>query len=509
MLQAASLRCDNKDAVGASSLRRLTRTQYNHVVRDLLGDTRAIATAFAPDENTDGFFVGAFVSPALASQYFDAAESLAQEADLSQILPCDLNQADEACAARFIDQFGRRAYRRPLRQPERERLLTLHRGSAGAGFENAIRLVIRATLSSPHFLYHVEPTPAESSDGDVVPMDSFAMASRISFMLWSSSPDDELLDAAASGELDTAEGVATHVRRMLDDERARDGVLDLVRQWFGVADLVALEKDSSVYPAFSQDIARTLLRSFDAFVEEVIWSGDGSLNTLLTGAFAWVNEDIAPWFGVDDVRGPELVRVELPPDRYAGLLTHPAVLAAAAKHDQSDPIRRGLFVREKILCQHLPTPPDDVDLTVSEVKPGASTRERFAAHTADAACAGCHQLIDPIGFAFEQFDGVGRWRDTDQGQPVDASGSLTNTQGSDVTVDGARELAEALAENPEVQQCAARQFFRFAMQRVEANDDGCSVAASFEKFADTGFNIRELVVAVSQSRAFLHRQVSK
>lgn len=502
-------------------MRRLTRIEYDYVVTDLLGSGVTIGRTFPADDGTIGFEVGVSVSDALARDYLDAGESLAASAteDLAALHPALRCAADtlptgtaaDACAADFIAAFGRQAFRRPLTDEERAEYLTLFRtGLELEDFRTGIFLVVDAFLVSPNFLYRMEPAPAGAGTDDVVPVEGYALASRLSFFLWRSMPDDVLLDAAEAGELRTAEDVEAQARRMMDDPRFSRSHDDFFRQWLGLDRLATLTKDETIYPAWSDGLRDSLRASLEAQLAEAMETG--SLDELVRGGFAFVDETSAAHFGVTIPAGatPErdgLYRVELDASERAGLFTHPALLAMLGKSNQSDPIHRGVFVRTRVLCENLPPPPGDVDITPPDLMPGLTTRERFDQHRNEPRCAGCHRLIDPIGFGFEGYDGIGRFRSMEEGLAIDASGMVEN--GGDVhgAFDGAIELSERLAESETFHECVARQVFRFTAGRVETRNDTCSTEPLFDRFAESGYDLRELMVAITQTDAFLYQRV--
>lgn len=500
---------DETIAVGPTPFRRLTRLQYENTVRDLLGLAGAPVPDLPADDRTEGFEVGATVSPLHVERYADAAEALASLAteDLGTLLPCDPSEVgEETCAGAFIRDFGARAFRRPLGGKEIERLEGVFRaGSEAADFRTGVELVIQTALQSPSFLYHVE------GDGEVIQgtplarIDAYALASRLSYFLWTTMPDDQLFAAAASGELDTIEGLDREVRRLLEDPRSERGIRSFFRQWLDLDRVDGIEKHSELHPEFDGVIARALRRSLEAFLDAVVGNG-GTLDDLLLESYAFVSPEIAPYFGVE-VASTGMSRVELEPARRPGILGHPALLALHAKPNQSDPIHRGTFVRERLLCQHLPPPPADLVVVAPDPAPGLSTRERFQEHSTNPACKGCHELVDPIGFGFEHFDEVGRWRDTDDGRPVDASGEIVSTKDANGSFYGVTELASRLAMSRDVQECFVRQVFRFALQRVEMNDDQCTLDDLHTRFSSSGKDIRELLADIVTSPAFRYRVV--
>lgn len=503
-----ALECGSGEViVGPTPLRRMTRLQYQNTVRDLLGVSDVGALDLPVDDRTEGFEVGSTVSPLHVERYADAAERLSAAAteNLDGLLPCDpAESGEDACADSFIRDFGRRAFRRPLAADEHARFRQIFgAGRDAVDFRTGIELVIQAALQSPKFLYHVEANVADVAPGVVERLDAFSLANRLAYFFWNTMPDESLLEAAESGALETEEGLEAQVRRLLDDPRAEGGMRNFFRQWLELDRLDGIEKNPELHPDFDAETARTLRRSLEAFLDSVLDEG-GSLDDLLLASHAFVSSEIAPLFGLD-VEGQELVRVDLDPSQRAGILSHPALLALHAKPNQSDPIHRGTFVREHLFCQHLPPPPADLVVVAPDPAPGLSTRERFAEHSSNVACKGCHELVDPIGFGFEHYDELGRWRDEDDGRAVDASGEIVSTRDANGPFYGVPELAERLADSRDVAECVVRQMFRFALQRVEANADRCTITSIDAHFASSGKSLRDLLVHIAKSDAFRYR----
>ena len=501
--------CQNVAAtVGPWFLRRLTGAQLDNTVRDLLGTSIRPSDALPPDEVVGAFYSNttAPITDAMVESYMDLAESMAAEAvgDLDALLPCDPSaNGDNACAAQFVDDFGQRAYRRPLTDSERQALMGAYEVGVGFdGFSGGIRLVITAALQSPYFLYHAEFGP---QTGDAyVPLDDYALASRLSYFLWNTMPDDELMTAADQGRLfDDPAALRQQAERLLQDERAATGIRSFHLQWLGIADLDSLEKDPGVFPNYTPSLGAAMQRETGTFADYIIRFNDGKLSTLLTAPFSFPEGDVFDIYGVAAPAGYDATTpVALDPTQRAGLLTQPSVMTMHAQADQTSPIRRGVLVRENVLCQMLPEPPPDVDNVPPQPDESSTTRERFEQHRADPACAACHELIDPLGFGFEYYDGVGAFRSTENGMPVDGSGELTAAGDIGGPFDGATELAQMLAESDEVRQCVSTQWFRYAFGRIETDQDDCTLATLDAAFAASDYNVRELLLSLVMTDAF-------
>ena len=497
----------------AAPLRRLTQLEYRNTVRDLLGVELPADFDFPDDALAGGFDNNAAVlsvSPLLAEKYLEAAEALAASA-LEQnpsLVPCDpVTAGEQACAAQFIERFGKRAYRRPLSATETERLTrAFTAGKAEGDFRSGAALVIQAALQSSAFLYRFEFGVGAVAGQQLVRLTQHELAARLSYFLWGSMPSDELLSAADAAQLATSEQIAARARLMLDDARARPAVSEFYRQWLGVSDIAALQKDTATYPDYTPALQTAMAAELPAFIEHVVWSADRSLTALLTAPVGFVTEPLAALYGVEPPAASLPTQVALNPDERAGVLTQAAVLAVHALPNQSSPVARGKFVRERLLCQTPSPPPANLNVTPPEVDPNLSTRERFAQHTESAECAGCHELMDPLGFAFESYDALGRYRATDGGKPIDTSGWVSGSTDIDGPFQNARELAGKLASSQQVRDCVATQWFRYAFGRHEGPADACALTKLQADFSASSADLRELLVSLTQTESFLHRR---
>ncbi len=498
---------------GASPVRRMTRGEYDNTVRDLLGDKTRPGRNFPAEEESLGFNNNAdtlVVVPILAEQYQDAAEKLA-EAAVANHLPALLggcnpdSLGEDTCADKFVTSFGPQVYRRPLGAEETATLLAVFdAGREQFDFETGIRLVLTTMLQSPAFLYRVEfgtPVDGETEVRKVAP---YELASRLSYFLWGSMPDAALFKAAASGKLETREDVAFQARRLLADPRAREAVREFHDQWLKLKHIDEVQKDPDQYPDFDPAVLALLRSEAETFIDHVIWDGEGDLNTLLQAPYTFMNADLAKYYDVEGPVSEAFEKVELGPEKASGFLTQGGLMAVLAKANQTSPIHRGKFIRESILCQFIPPPPDNVDITPPEVDPNLPTRDRFLQHSADPFCAGCHSMMDPIGFGFEHFDGIGKWRDVEAGKPIDATGEIISAKVMGA-FDGVPGLATMLVDSPEVEACMTRQWFRFAYGRGETDADDCTLDDLGEEFAASGRNIPDLLVALTQTDAFMYR----
>lgn len=493
--------------VGLSKMRRLTRVQLNNTLRDLLGVVGEPASVLVPDERVGPFDSNSIapITDLIVQQHQEIAEHVAQEVVVraADIAGCEL--ASAGCPGRFIENFGARAFRRPLDEEETSGLLALYElGSTSGGPEHGFQLVMEAVLQSPSFLYLTETGADGRAANSPTPVSADSLASRLSYFLWNTLPDDELLERAGDGSLLTDAELIAQVDRMLEDPRASDTVGLFHIQLLRLDHLVHAEKDTSLFPEFDAELADAMLQEVAAFTSDVVLEGDGRLNTLLTASFAYPRGGLFELYGVTQPAGfTPGDRVELEPTERSGLLTQAAFLASHAKRNATSPVHRGIIVRENLLCQTIPPPPNDVSTVLPPATAASTTRERFAQHLADPTCAGCHVLIDPIGLSFENYDGIGRYRTMEGSQAVDASGAIVG--GGDDLADAysnAVEMTKLLGDAQSVRDCLATQWFRFALGRTASQADTCSVAAVREGFAGSGGNIRALLAEIVLSDAF-------
>jgi hypothetical protein len=503
------------DEPGEAVFRRLTRVEYNNTIRDLLGDTSAPAEAFPGDTQSagSGFGKGGIVGGVDAERIFEASEKVAGEAvskRLASLLPCKSVPATEAeqnqCAQDFIAQFGRRAYRRPLASEETQALYDLYtrqRAETKHDFPNAIRVVLSAMLMSPNFLYRWELAPkAAIKEGAFIRFNSYEIASRLSYLMWASMPDDGLFAAAEANKLQTPDQIESEARRMLKDPKTADTLAEFFVQWLDATGLPDNKKNPELYKGYTPQLVQAMLKETREFASDLLMKGDGRLQSLLTSPKGFVDAGLAAVYKAGTATGPTALNEA----QRAGILTQATFLAAHAKADETYPIGRGKTVADRLLCRDLPLPPDDIP----DPKPpaeGLTTRERFAEHGVNPCAFACHSVIDPLGFAFENYDAIGGWRTTDQGKPVDATGTI-NIDGADKKFNNAIELTRHLAASQEVMDCMARQWFRYALRKKERTGDEPSLKWAQEVFRKSEGDLRELVVALTKTRSFTHRVAS-
>ena len=501
-------------------LRRLTHGQYNNTVHDLLREASSPASQFPPEDFVDGFkdqYEALSVSPIQTEAYALAAERLAANAfrrgDSRGLLPCQAGSADSACRVKFIETFGRHAFRRPLTEKEIARYNALFQAQKDR-FTGA-QVVIQAMLQSPNFLFWLDQTPNSQ-------WKAYATASRLSYFLWNTMPDDTLLDSAASGELSTPDGLERVTRRMLADPKAKQGFDEFVSEWLRFDRALTAARERRMFPLFSRELVSSMTEEAKHFLGDLVWNNKNFMEAF-TANYSFVNSSLAAIYKVSPP-ARDFDRVEFPTeDERPGLLGQALFLTLTSKPEGTAPTGRGLFVREQFLCQHVPPPPPGVDTNlppVQESKP-VTNRERMAMHATDKMCAGCHTLIDPIGFGFEKFDAIGMHHDkatllfmpvvedavkARSAKPkevyldVDTTGVITGLQNAKFS--NPREIGELLARTPECQECIVKQVFRYMAGRLETPADRPLLNQAFEDFRNSHFHFQELLISLAKGREF-------
>jgi hypothetical protein len=495
-----------------TALRRLTADEYANTVRDLLGDNqRTAALPFPKDDAGDGVFPDPrtlIVTPDWAANAMDAAEAAAKlaMANLTALLPCDPTTGADPCARQVAGALGKRAFRRPLATAEVDDLMKVYAvGAQNGGFAHGVELLVRALLQSPSFLYRIELGRREGSSGASVRLTDYEVAARLSYLIWGAMPDQVLMTAADAGKLGTGDEVATQAHRMLADPRALGRLTDFHARWLGIDGLDEVAKDPDKYPQYGDAMAASMRTELNLFLGDVLANG-ARFESLFDARFTYVDAALAPIYGVAAPAAGKTTRVQLDPAERAGVLTNAGVIAAHTFADQSEPVHRGKFVRERLLCAVLPDPPANLMVMPPVPKPGVSIRERLTEHSSVPACQACHQMMDPIGFGFEAYDGLGRFRTSDAGKPIDDSGMLTMTDDSDGPFKGAIELGQKLATSAHVRRCFIDTAFRYA-HGPDAAGDGCVRQKLGRAFDEAKHDIRELIAAIARTDGFRYRRL--
>ncbi len=497
---------------------RLSYEEYDRVLTDLLHLPVTESSNFPAEQAGLGPYVGYAglrVNERLYTELERSASSLAERvvespAAYAAVVGCEPSAA--GCRDRFIDGFGLKALRRPLSEAEQARYRAIFdRGAeliaSGDTFRDGVQVTLQAMLQSPKLLYRLEVGDG-SSDGLGARLSGFELASRLSFMLAGTTPDAELLAAARDGELATAEGIASQARRLVDGAAFGERVLTFHERWMQLDELASLAKDSLAFPSFTPALVDSMRRETQRFVRAVTLEGTGTISALLTSRVGFVDQGLASLYGLSGSFGPELARVEHAPESgRMGLFTQAAFLSGhSSSSGGTSPILRGVFLLRRIACSNIPDPPAGAQMQEPPTAPATelrTTRDYFAWKTSMQACAGCHSLINPTGFAFERFDGIGQWRDSERSAAIDASGTL-RLGANELAFSGASELLEGLAKEPQVQACYAKNWLQFAYGRAEAEGDLRALGLAAARLQTGDFSIRELAVALTQRPAFNH-----
>jgi hypothetical protein len=504
--------CETLDP-GDAPIRRLSNAEYQHTINDLLNNptlAETVSSKFPPETESLGFRNNAKflqIGAVQAKLFMDAAEELAKAAASdASLLPCSpASGAERDCATQFIEEFGLKAYRRPLSPEEVSAYQAIYdKARATYSFEAGIEWITFTMLQSPHFLNRIELASPLPSGAAYTRPTAYEMASRLSYLIWQSMPDAELFDAAAQGKLGSAGEVAAQARRMLADPKAKR-VYQFFEEWLDLDRLPTIERNTSVFPEYLPNSPALFAEETKTFIEHVLWKQNGDFQMLMTAPFSFLNSDLAQHYGVSGPAGSTFEQVSMP--GRAGIMTQAGVLTVHDKPTRTSIVLRGLKVRTDFLCQTVGAPPADIVVDLPEITAGISQKERLAQHREDDLCASCHNKMDPLGLVFENFDALGKTRTVDElGNLIETAGEITYTRQSDGPVADATELAAALAASPEVRDCFTTQTFRFFYGRSEGKADACSLSQLSDAFEKSNHSISELLVALTQTDAFLYRR---
>jgi hypothetical protein len=471
--------------------RRLSHTEYRNSVRDLFPmidvpdvDLVADPTPRGFDNDTEAMQP----SPLLVNQYNVAATEIAAvvRARRSSVISC-APTAGSACGAEFIAEYAPRAYRRPLSPSEQATLQQVFDTYyAQSGFDVALELTTQVILQSPAFLYRVESIGPDRQPSQ------YDIASRISYLLWSTMPDDTLFAAAGAGELQTPAQIEAQVDRMLADPRALEGFMVFASQWLDLARIDRVTKLAS--DNFTDNVRDALREEAQRFLQEIIWNRGGTVSDLLLSSKAFISPETAAFYGLPAPAAGTWQEVDLPAERR-GFLMQAQFLASHGHPNNPSPVLRGLFVLKELMCVQLGSPPAGVDMTIPEGDPNmgpTTNRENYERATSADLCRTCHSIINPVGFTFETFDTMGRVRADDNGLPIDTSGTITGTSVAD-----AHALVEFMASSPQVSECVTRKYMLYALNGGDATDDRCLTRDVAESFAATGGSLRGLMRSIA------------
>jgi len=493
-------------------LRRLTAEQYTRSMAILFGADIVVPPQLEPDVALDGFYAlgssETSISPRGVEQYEVAAFAIAEQALTeapirSAIVPCSpasTTARDDACAAQFAAELGLRAWRRPVADAEVERLVAVAGGATDAlgSFDAGLEYVVAALLQSPNFLFRHEAGEPDP-DGEGRRYTSWEMATRLSFFFWNSAPDDDLLAAAADGELTDPDGIRAHAERLLADPRTRDGLRSFFTDRLTLYELDDLSKDPLLFTHMSTEVGPAAREQTLRDLERIAFDVEAPYSDFFISRETHLNRKLASIYSVPaPAREGYGLAVLDEADGRRGFLGHISFLAQASHPVSSSATLRGLYVRRNLLCDPVPAPPAGVDTSIPEPSGDVQTlRARVAEHLEDPYCASCHDVLDTIGLGLENFDAIGAWRDTDHGAVIDPSGNV-----DDEAFDDAWELGQVLADHPGTAACLVTSLFRYALGHPEALGERDALDALIDGFDRGGQLLLPAMLAVATSPAF-------
>jgi mono/diheme cytochrome c family protein len=507
---------DGKRDPGRVTMRRLNNYEYNYTIRDLTGLDLKLADDFPADDIGYGFDNIADVlsiPPLLMEKYLRAARKVARavmedEEARARVMICSPKKKSEvrSCAKKILRKFGERAYRRPLKTTESARLtklvdLAIKRGD---DFEKGIELGLQALLASPYFLFRVELDSRPNDPKAIRPVTDWELASRLSYFLWSSVPDEDLFDVARSRRLSNSRVLEKQVERMIQDSRSRGLVKTFSAMWLGSRAMKIVTPDPETYPDFDESLRRAMRMETELFFQEIMHK-DLSVLLFLDSDFTFLNERIAKHYGIGGVRGSEFRRVTLQPGRRGGVLTQGSVLTVTSNPTRTSPVKRGKWVLEQILGAPPPPPPPGADSFSEETAAAVNLtmHQKMAQHRRDPNCAVCHQKMDALGLALENYDGVGAWRERDAGVKIDPSGTLPGGR----SFRNPAQLKKLLLEQKEdFCRCLTEKMLTFALGRGLEYADTPAVETIVRSLEKSGYRFSALVLGIVQSEPFRKRR---
>jgi len=494
------------DLAAAAPLTRLTNREYQNTLEALFPSAALAAPVLPTEAKDDGFDnVGKNQSPTAVwvEAYFEQAGAVASSVAAGVVAAC--GSSDAACAEAALLGLAERVFRKPVADDERQRLVAvLTEATTKWGLVKGTEVAVRGLLQTPQFLYRLELGVPQTGQAALA-LGPFELASRLSYLLWDSMPDDALLASARAGALSQPVELAAQARRLLAAPPARQAVALFHSQWLRFEKMATLVKSEALFPGFDVATADSLRASTERFVDAAFWE-QRSLDSFLTSPTVYANTSLAPILGVA-VSGSELLAVQAPAGQRAGILTQPGLLAGFAHETAGSPVLRGVFVLDRLLCAKPPPPPPDVPPApaTDENGPASTTRQRFEQHLNSPVCSACHKTIDGIGFGFENYDFVGAYRTEESGIPVDASGELLGSLDADGSFNGAVELGARLADSKQTQACVSRYWYRYAFGLADGDVNACALLPVVRDFQASGLDLQELVVAIVRSSSFRTR----
>jgi hypothetical protein len=501
--------------VGVMTIRRLNRTEYANTLHDLTGTAIDYSSKFPPENLSFGFDnIGEAltVQPLNVELYEESADAVLNELFArptsdpyrTKVLSCDPTTGGRTCVVQMLMTFAQYAYRRPVAEAEVSGLVDIAQNYVATGgvLNDGLKLAFKGVLLSPHFLFRVELDPSPTSK-EPHRVSAFELASRLSYYLWSTMPDQALLVDAQSGVLTQDAGLQAQIERMLSDPRAKALVSNFAGQWLNLRRTAQVLPDTTIYTDFDDELRASLKTESELFFNELLQKARPA-SELLSGTFTYVNKRLAAHYGMPAPSADGFQRVDLTGSPRVGFLTQASFLTITSNPTRTSPVKRGKWVLDQLLCSPPPPPPPGVD--ASQLNTGSlSLRARLEQHRANEPCKSCHAVMDPIGLSFENFDGVGTYRTQDQYGPIDATGTLPTPTG-DVSFLGASELVPILAKDARLAPCIAEKVLTYAVGRGFSSADAKSLASVVAAADASGKGLRGLFASVAVSEAFRSRR---
>lgn len=518
--QLQNFECGDAKRPGRVTIRRLNRAEYNNTIRDLTGLDLKLANDFPSDDVGNGFDnIGDVLSipPILMEKYLDAAGEIAKAVmqdpeAIKRVFPHqveDKNNLEQVVSAARENarHFASQAFRRPVTESEAERLFELMKFAweSDASETEIMTTLITAVLASPHFIYRVEDDEATKAVDGIRQLSDYELASRLSYFIWSSMPDQQLFDLAAAGQLHTPEQLAQQARRMLADPKADALVNNFAGQWLQLRDIERLSPDPNMFPTMNADLRASMRRETEMLFGNIM-KENLSILELLDADYTFINEQLAAHYGIDGVSGDEFQKVSLG-DRRRGVLMHASVLMLTSNPTRTSPVKRGKWVMDNLLLEPPPPAPPNVPELGEGGEAFGTLRQRMEQHRADPNCAVCHTKMDALGFGLENFDAVGMWREADGREKIDPSGQLPSGK----SFAGPVELVQILVEDKkdEFAKCVASKMLTYALGRGLGVADRCTVSEIVDQMKTDDYRFGTLVEAIVASQPFMYQEIGR
>lgn len=512
-------KCDGAPALAKPRIWRLTYSQIENTLRDQFGFVPPSLSALPGETRLDGFANQSdrlTISPLTAETYFAMGKELGTHALANPErfgIACDIETLGPgACLEDFINHVGQKLWRRPLTTTETLSLAGLFSKTAaqGEGGAGGVASVLQALFMSPNFLHRTELGEG-SETGDVIPLTDHELASSLSYLLWDSAPDEELVALANEGKLRDRDVLLAQARRLFETrDRAAPAIRNFLTQWLYLENLDRSVKDPKVFPLATAELPGDLQNELELFLDSILFEpgADRSFKTLFTAEYTFVNERTAPLYGISDVTGEEMVRRDLDPAQRRGIISMAPFLWGHSHGDETNLVGRGAYFRGQLLCERVPLPEGGVPAGKFP-PPGSTGRQKFTLHS-EGGCKNCHTLFDGIGFSLENYDATGQWRTTEYGQTIDPTGALPLPSEGNVQpgleFSNFVDLVDQLEDKPDVYDCFAQQFASYAAGRDIPELDECEKEAIIERFAASNYKIDELVMSIVASSSFVSRK---